>query len=434
MNNRLKIIFIAILFSFGLYFFIKQVLATRGGTFNTSQTLVVQVPAPQDRINQKPIEQPISQTQEVAATPPNSQTTEVVATSEVDMTKIVWSRDYLKKYQGKIDNSILIMLNDLLKTGKDKGWKDYTKFCEYMANHNDSALADLLLEISKDLTVDSGIRGFLLNYIVSPDRPEAVKLIADLTNSSIDQPVRQEAIKTLGFLGGKNEIAKKRLLEISNDPKDEKRDLAISFLRNYASDESRKTIYSILEDKNASGESQLAAIYALSSHTGEKERSIELLKRIFYDMSNSGMIRGHALKSLSVIDRDVTLPILEKCLESEEDGVAQMLAIQLSDKFRNPRVIDLLLAILLKSEQNFSVSTAAAVLSVDTKEQAVLDKVLENYQLMRGWNAFNALDLIKKFGSKKAIPILRDRLGNPKDDLGIKNEITKTINYLEDLR
>ncbi|MDD5092392.1 MAG: hypothetical protein PHQ23_15945, partial [Candidatus Wallbacteria bacterium] len=91
-------------------------------------------------------------------------------TEEIDLDKIVWARDYLGKYKGKIPNELLKGLNELIIAGEKNDQEGFLKWIHWLEAHSEE-----LVEPIADLAIDDK-NGYL--QVLATDLMRAVSSVS----------------------------------------------------------------------------------------------------------------------------------------------------------------------------------------------------------------------------------------------------------------
>ncbi|MDD2715825.1 MAG: hypothetical protein PHW04_08040 [Candidatus Wallbacteria bacterium] len=388
MKNRLKIIVMAILVSLGLYFLIRHTLTYKTGGRDDLTQKVAQVPVQTG--NQPPILPKSSgQTQgSPTATPAAiSPTADVASTEEVDIDKVVWARDYLKKYIGKVPDILLNKLNDLLKAADSKDGKRFRELLDELTV-NFSLLAEPLSEIAKDNTADEYLRGVAIELLGlnGESNKNSVDTLISMTKKLFPKKVRSNSVKMLGLGNYYDQKTKDTIYEVAADKNDETHTLALSFAWKCKDQKTEKMLQEVLENPNSLQDDKAMAAYSLSVFPPSK-RSTDALSNVINDDKNSEMTIGCAIKAIARMDSDAAMSIVEKRIDDPSSVISgNAFTAILVMRTVSDSLINRLLAIVLDPHIYRSIRTDAsiALTVVNTSAPYELRSNFGEYKIRRG--------------------------------------------------
>ncbi|MDD2715945.1 MAG: hypothetical protein PHW04_08640 [Candidatus Wallbacteria bacterium] len=415
MHNRLKITLIAILFSLGLYFLIRQTVACkqdgRGDlTPKVTQTPVQPINQPQTVSSQPGQTQDTGQTQGSVLTV-SAPTIETVSTSEIDLNKIVWLRDYLKKYIGKIKDEYLKALNDLLQAMQNQDQKGFENGMNFLALHY-KELVEPLIDFAQDNTLGY-LRAVSIELLGRSKDPRAIDPLVILSDKIEEKEIRSTAIQALAVFD--DERSEEKIFKISADRKDNLREIAITLIGGkYTRDKTKDLLLEILHSNPPeSDEIITAASYSLRGFNSD-EVIVSSLKQIISDSNNSEKTRGVAMLSLAKISPSEAIPFIERGLKSNE-RVVRFNSVMAASFSNNDLIYEELYGLLINVSEFPHIRNAAAKVIEKTKPDTVVKKIRAEFLRLDDFGAGLVADIFVAANDIDSIDLMRQRSSNTSD-------------------
>ncbi|MDD5090837.1 MAG: HEAT repeat domain-containing protein [Candidatus Wallbacteria bacterium] len=301
-------------------------------------------------------------------------------TEEIDLEKIVWAREYLRKYKGKIDNAVLTVLNKLIKEVSNKGFVDLHGM-EFIID-NKLKIIDPLIDISKDETLDY-FRYAVIQVLGQVKDARVEKTLITLSDKSEIFETRAIAARSLNSISSSG--AFERFVEIASDENDDHREIALLFL-NKDDKRSIDLLHDILEKADDASTSELAACsYALGAY-GKNHKSTLLLTKVIENINNDPQVRGNAILSLSLIDPATATRFILEGLHSPVHLI-RFNSISAASHVKNQDVVNELVEILLDNNApyHFRGDALEALKKQDNKE--FINIIIDNFTALDDYGA-----------------------------------------------
>ncbi|MDD5091141.1 MAG: HEAT repeat domain-containing protein [Candidatus Wallbacteria bacterium] len=417
-----------------------------GGILNKKQVLIVMVaviavsgmmfftgrgksraPATPPKITQAPVAIPKtippvpqpSATNEIAQAatgdflPGTDETALSGGTEEIDLDKIVWAREYLRKYRGKIDDIKLSKLNGLVKMVSDFGYADSLSLQFLLDNKNQ--LVAPIIDMSRDASLDFFRLG-IIELLGKIQDNQAVESLIDLTKAQETDEVRFVAIISLSEIS--SEASMNRIIEIAEDKNDTQRGQALISLR--SGKKSLDLLHSAMQDTDYTTEEEMkACAYALRAF-GKNNESTKLLEQIITSENHESETKGVALLSLSMIDPESAIPYIKIGIASSEH-LFKSNAISSVFYVSDPDVHYLALKILLNNEESIVLRGNASSALNNHVDQTIEKIILEKFSELDDFGAILCTKLLIQCKDQRLGKILQDRINSTNDDYCIEH-------------
>ncbi|MDD2716533.1 MAG: hypothetical protein PHW04_11645 [Candidatus Wallbacteria bacterium] len=439
MNNRLKIILIAILVSLGLYFLIRQTFALKQGGRGNPAPTVVQTPA--QPVNQPPTPPTqFDQTQEANLAAITGEVADIInGKKPVNLDNIDWTRPYLAKYKGIIPDNLLYLLNKLLQADDGRDGKALNALLASILGSVDK-IKGPLSDIVSDETNSEYMRMLCMEMLGQGKIDKAAtEIVAKQTEKGVADRLRSNAITAFGMGNFNRETKAKVLRKIAYDKTDPERSQAMTFLRGDPSEKTNRVLHEVLADSNETQDTRMAAAYAISGSTKDTAESAQLLMNMINDPKTADDARNVAIKSLDCLDRQKAEEVIVMILSDVErkiwPGVAtRQAAALIADDHKNEKVANLLLDRLFdRKEDPITRNACALSLKRHGTNEVAFQRILSEFpnQDVDGIGCIVEYYFVG-YNDQRALPVLRKWLeDHPKDWSGVSKRVNNGIRLLE---
>ncbi|MDD5091741.1 MAG: HEAT repeat domain-containing protein [Candidatus Wallbacteria bacterium] len=364
-------------------------------------------------------------------------------TEEIDLDKIVWAREYLRKYKGKISADLLKGLNDLIIAGEKNDQEGFLKRIHWLEAHSEE-----LVEPIADLAIDDK-NGYL--QVLATDLMRAVSSVSSkltakpliaLSKKGRTPQVRNQAIQGLQYVDCQE--AYDSLYQIASDRDDEMRELALSFLWKDKSERSKHLLIDLLKDTSESQDVKLSAAYSAQSFM--KLADDELIQTLIDTINNKELqeqTRGAAILSLSRISPQDSILFIEEGIKSNDD-IVQLKSMQ-AIKYVNVRsrqmVVNILDVLFCKprvagvgiSDGNRNVAVYVLTSFFSNEKELILETVHNRFSELANFEACSVAALFIAFKDATSVDMLRKRAESVTDSF-TKGKMISIINELETIK
>ncbi|MDD5091144.1 MAG: hypothetical protein PHQ23_09525 [Candidatus Wallbacteria bacterium] len=355
------------------------------------------------------------------------ETTVAGGTEEIDLEKIVWAREYLKKYKGRVPDELLKVLNDLMVAADSQNRDEFIKAWKVIeANFQD--LLEPLGEIAQDSKADENVRRIIVEMIGSTKKNSAIaeKILIATTAKVFPERVRENAVKMLGLGDYRSEAVKKVLMQIASDPESGDSGLALTFMWKFKDKETEDFLHNVARDSNRSVDDKVAAVYSLGAF--KNSRTSELLKEIIVDEGVTKELICMSMETLVKVDPDEALPYIKKAIASADQDIRSKAVMYLIYHHGDlgQELTDELVGILLNNHEDFFIrGSVAGILSKKEKlNDLTLEKIRNRFNELDEWGMAKSCLIFIAHKDVKAIPVIEERINtyigqdwDMKDDL-----------------
>ncbi|MDD5090582.1 MAG: HEAT repeat domain-containing protein [Candidatus Wallbacteria bacterium] len=339
----------------------------------------------------------------------------VAGTKEADISKGQWAREYLKKYQGKIPDELLDKLNKLMAAADQGDYNAYLALIHELINQR-GKITDILEEIANDKTISDVFKLPLAELMAETGSKAATSVLVNLTNKILPQAVRNEAITALSMGNYSPEVKEKALITIARDPEENvnNRAMALTYIGQFQKEEHRTMLIGMVKEPELDEKVKIAAAYALQAYTQYTAETAAVLKEIVEDKNCGGMLRGVAMKSLTQVAHDEARDNLIKLIKQQDHPTARANAMSSARNYPDHEVTMALLDVLLDEREDFTLRSAASrAIANRSKDQEVINMLIDKFQELDGWGAVCAAKFIfSKQKATESLPALRKRLND----------------------